>query len=225
MSGTGRRGLRRGAGDEADLLVDARSGQSGGRVRGEPARPEPRVEADDIGAPTGEIQNLRPTASDEDRWARRLYRSGPGFKLADPVVVTVEGDVRTLEERADDLQRLVEPVDAHRGRVVVDAEGSIVLFEPARTEPETDSAAGQRVRRGDRLGQDGRVVQVVHENEGHGVQTTRMGDRERHRGQRVHRPTVAVVLGDGDRVETEVLDAPQLLSSTAAGWRGAASVR
>src|SRR5215472_12878234 len=134
------------------------------------------------------------------------------LKLVKSVVFTFESDRAASKKSCYDTQCLFQTGDSDRRRAVVCSECLVIVLEPASAESKADAAGGEYMSGSNRLRENPGVVQVVVENKRHGLEVSSAGQCETHRGQSLHRPSLAVVLGYGDCVEAHVLNALQLLS-------------
>ena len=130
--------------------------------------------------------------------------------VGDPVVLAVVGELLAGEALLDDVQRLFEAVDAHRGRVVLEPERVVVGLHPARADAELEPAVAQQVDRRGLLGEDRRVLVVVVEHERADLQ--RRGVRGRHRDRRHRRQLLAEVVGHEQRRVPEVFELARLVA-------------
>ncbi len=122
----------------------------------------------------------------------------------------VEVDGTVAQERPDDRERLLEPVDAVVVRV---AEGAELRLVPARAQAEDEPPAADLVDRGGLLGQQRGVVEVRAGDQWPELDAGRRGRDRRQQRPCLPRPTgrpvgpaVQQVLADPDRIEAEILD-------------------
>ena len=83
-----------------------------------------------------------------------------------PVALAVERGPLAAQHRDDDLQRLLQLLEAVGERAELDAERLVLELEPAGADAELGPPAGDDVERGDGLGQHGRVAVRVAGDEG-----------------------------------------------------------
>jgi hypothetical protein len=136
------------------------------RVGTDLAGTQVRVDADDVGLPTGEAEQPRSAAADEDPRTGLLRGLRDPFVVLDRVMPPFEGE-RTVAPRAlQDRERLTETLDARAVRVVRETEGFVVGRHPSCSDACFDAAVRQHVDRRELLGHDRRVLVVVPEHEG-----------------------------------------------------------
>ena len=155
-------------------------------------------------------QHPRPVRADHQRRAGRPRAARQELAIAGLVPAAVEVDGAVAQERPDDRERLLEPVDPVVVRVAVGAELGLV---PAGAEAEDEPAATQLVDRGGLLGEQGGVVEVRAGDERPELDPRRRGGDRGQERPRLPRaagrpvlPAIEEVLADPDGVEPEVLD-------------------
>ena len=96
-------------------------------------------------------------------------RSLDGLRLAvevgDRVVAAREAERPVGEQPAEDGDRLGHPLDAHAGRVELQADRLVLGFVPAGPDPDVEPAVTDDIERREILGDDGWVAQVVVQHE------------------------------------------------------------
>ena len=130
-------------------------------------------------------QHPRPDRADHQRRAGRPRAARQQLAVARLVPAAVEVDGALAQERPDDRERLLEPVDPVVER---EAEGAELGLVPAGAEAEHEPAAAELVDRGGLLGEQRRVVEVRAGDERPELDPRgRRGDRR----QRASRPPTA----------------------------------
>ena len=155
-------------------------------------------------------QHPRPVRADHQRRAAGPRAARQELAIAGLVPAAVEVDGAVAQERPDDRERLLEPVDPVVVRVAVGAELGLV---PAGAEAEDEPAATHLVDRGGLLGEQGRVVEVRAGDQRPELDPRRRGGDRRQQRPRLPRaagrpilPAIEEVLADPHGVEPEVLD-------------------
>lgn len=104
-----------------------------------------------------------------------------GLSLRSGVVRTVVGDGFVCPQSLVDLQRFLEPIDAHAGAVLGDARFLVVRAHPPGAQADLEPALGEHVERGELLGHDDGVPVVVAEHDGPDAQRLGGDGRGGHR--------------------------------------------
>src|SRR4029450_12011399 len=91
---------------------------------------------------------LLAVAADQDRGAAGPQRERYVQRLAGPVVASLEARALAAEHGADDLQRLLQPVEALAQRREPEAVAGVLGLEPAGADAEHRAAARDHVERG-----------------------------------------------------------------------------
>ena len=91
-----------------------------------------------------------------------MGRLGPTLGADDVVVLALDADIAALADiphLAQDVDRLLERLDALAGRAARTAHRDDAIPEPARADADTDAPAGEEVQAGGRPRDDGRLAQ------------------------------------------------------------------
>ena len=163
------------------------------RVGADRAGTQIRVDADDVGFACGDREHSLAAAPDQHRRPARLHGLGVRRVVGDAVVLAVIRELLAGETLLHDVQRLFEPVDAHRRRVVGQTEHVVVGSHPPGAEAELQATVGKEVDRRRFLGQDRRMLVIVVEHQRADAQ--RGGVRGSHRDRRHRCQLVAEVVG------------------------------
>ena len=170
---------------------------------------------DDVGLARRDRQHPLAAAADEDRRARLLRGHRVRRVVGDAVVLARDVELLAGEATLDDPDRFLEAVDAHRRRVVGQAERVVVGLHPPRADAELEAAVGEQVDRRRFLREDRGMLVVVVEHERPDAQRRRVRGRHRDRGQR--REFVAEVIGHEERRVAEVFDLAGLVAPVGHG--------
>jgi hypothetical protein len=167
----------------------------------------------------GELDRLGAEAGDEDR--RRLVGQVVDARVLDRVVRPAMAVLAALPQRADDLDGLLEHLQAHVGLRPAVAEDVLVERLPA-ADAEVEAPFEQDGARGGGLGDDRRVQ--AHGGAGDARRDGQLRGLRDRADDRPHEGAVAllvdprvVVVGDPQRVEAGRLGAPGLVDEIAGG--------
>ena len=135
-----------------------------------------------VGVASRDPEHPRAMRRDEDRDPRLLDRARLETRIVELVEAALEGRPLLRHQQADDLDRLLEPVDPLRGRRQVDAVAAVLVLVPAGPDPEDQPPAADVVD-GDRLlQQDRRMAERVARHEDAQADARRpRGDRRQQR--------------------------------------------
>jgi hypothetical protein len=172
-----------------------------------------------VGLAAGEAQHPRLVGAQPDLDA--VGGPQPAIGLAEPVVLALEGDrlVAVAPERADDVDRLVERVDALAGRPPRPAHALDPVPERAGAKAEVHAPLAEDVdARGglrDRHGQAQRQVRDV----GREVDPVRLRRDRRQQRERVEEAALVRVVLERDEVQALALGQPRELEDLRRGGR------
>ena len=165
-----------------------------------------------VGVAGGDPQHPRSMGRDEDRDARLLDRSRVQAGVVELVVPALERGAVLPHQQADDLDRLLEPVDALRCRRQLDAVAAMLVLVPPGPDPQRQAPAADVVD-GDRLlEQDRGMAERVARHEHTQADARRPRRDRREQGPRLEAAVVGAAVG-----VDEVIDQPRVVEAQLLG--------
>ncbi len=105
------------------------------RIGSQGAAGQGGMNGDDVGRAGRELQHPPAAATHQERGPRLLDGSWQTTKLADLVMLPVEGDLFAAEQSINDLEQFRQPLDSHGCRIECQTQGLIIRGLPACADP------------------------------------------------------------------------------------------